>query len=215
MSLDFEFMMGVAGAEKDQIDHKEFAAIFQLIVPTLQRGMAGGNGRYHLEGSLRARVQVIEGRIIGHYVLQVDVRVGIHGAESSVATLPTGEHGRQRPQSPGNGIGDPMPERMVNHHGARQLLNIRPSSSLLKQFNDFLNRPDIVRDPNFHGWRHTRRRVHPGEVVMLAHSGENRPSRAGQPISNGPITKGLVTDYLPVEITVNSAVRINTEESVG
>ncbi|HTC61508.1 MAG TPA: hypothetical protein VK709_01585 [Candidatus Saccharimonadales bacterium] len=56
----------VSGTEKDQVDQKKIATIFYLVVPALQRGVAGGNGRDRLEGSLRARVQVIERRVIGH-----------------------------------------------------------------------------------------------------------------------------------------------------
>jgi hypothetical protein len=54
----------------------------------------------------------------------------------------------------------------------------------MKQFNDFLNRPDMIRDASFHCWRHTQRLMHPAEVVILPHSGANSPSHAGQPISN-------------------------------
>src|SRR5262245_13466785 len=97
MSLDVEVVIGVSGPVKDQVDQQEITTIFQLVVPTLPRGVTGRNGRHCLYSSLRYRVQVVERRIISDDELQVDVRVSIHGTKSRTATLPPGEDGRKRP----------------------------------------------------------------------------------------------------------------------
>jgi len=36
---------------------------------------------------------------------------------------------------------------------------------LLKQAGDFFNRPDVVRDARFRGWRHAECLMHAGEIV--------------------------------------------------
>jgi hypothetical protein len=53
VSIDVEMVIGVSDPEKNQVDQEKVAAILELLVATFERGVAGGNGRHGLDGSLR------------------------------------------------------------------------------------------------------------------------------------------------------------------